>query len=120
MTTKAQKRKRARASWLARQKQRQAWRQEQAERLAETLATGGFGEGESGTLAADEFVRTWDRARLGRILVPERVRALYPLLREIVDEVEESEQEDARYEKRRASAMRGWQRRRQAEGRARG
>ena len=119
MTTKVQKLKRARQAWLAQQKQRQVWRQEQAERLAEVLATGNFGEGEPGTLAADEFAAAWDRARLGRILVPERVRSLYPLLQEIVDELEEGEQESALYEKRRAAAMRGWQRRRQAERRAR-
>lgn len=48
----------------------------------------------------------------GRIWTPERVRALYPTLKEIVDEIEEIDRSWAEFEKRSAAALRGWQKRR--------
>lgn len=52
------------------------------------------------------------RAVEGRIWTPERVMALYPVLKEIVDEIEEVDREWAALERRSAAASRGWETRR--------
>lgn len=67
-------------------------RRAEASRIAELVGQADFGEGRPASLAADEFTRLWDRARDGRIITPERIRALAPALLEIVEEIEEIEE----------------------------
>lgn len=61
--------------------------------------------------AYDHYCSILNRAMEGVVWTPDRVRALYPTLKEIVDEIDEITQQD----KRSSAAMRGWQKRKQRE-----
>ena len=52
----------------------------------------------------------------GAVWVPYRVRAFYPLLKEVCEEIDEIERREADYERRRKAAAKGWKARRRRAG----